>query len=379
MIKLRKNIINFSSEVSRSDWMRRWLYSTNAKDIGILYLYFAIFSGIIMPLKNLAICWRSNLFNWQLAENFNKKRILRDFAQELSLFKRFYREKNSQVGYYLAGLIEADGSIIVPKEDSKNTPTISISFNIIDKPLAICIKNQLGFGSIENIENSNAVRLIIRGKYNILTLVNLINGKFRTPKIEKLHSLIDYINNKWNKTVIPLSLDTGSFDENSWLAGFSDGDASLGINITWPNESINKYGQIRLTFELVQSRINEEHLFKYKIFMNKLSIFFNSKLETHYISKFDRGGKQKAWRARISNKKGATVVVNYFDKFPMFSCKFMNYKDWRLAYDILILKKEHIGGSENKLNTFKKVGEIKNNMNKMRVNFDWSHLKYFYK
>jgi len=36
-------------------------------------------------------------------------------------------------------LIEADGSIIVPQKKSKNTPTISISFNIIDKPLAIYI------------------------------------------------------------------------------------------------------------------------------------------------------------------------------------------------------------------------------------------------
>lgn len=339
-----------------------------------------------MPLQNLAICWEivylnlNSKYKWQSAGNFigyGRWRILRDFTQELSLLSNI---KNNQLGYYLAGLIEADGSIIVPQEYSKNTPTISIIFNIVDKPLAICIRNQLGFGSIENIIEKNAIKLIIRGKHHILTLVSLINGKFRTPKIEKFNNLIDYINNFWlnsEEKLIALNLDTSSFNENSWLAGFSDGDANININLILPSKSKNKYGQIRLTFELVQSRKDIKHLEKYKDFMRTLSIFLQSKLEIHHISKYDRSGKQKAWRARITNKKGATVLVNYFDKFPMFSSKYLNYKDWRIAYDILIVRKEHIG--ENKLDTYKKIEQIKNNMNNKRLIFNWDHLRNFYK
>jgi LAGLIDADG DNA endonuclease family protein len=56
-----------------------------------------------------------------------------------------------------------------------------------------------------------------------------------------------------------------------------------------------------------------------------LSEFLESKLEIHNLSKFERSGKQKAWRARIVNKKGATVLVDYFDRFPLFSSKYLDY------------------------------------------------------
>jgi hypothetical protein len=415
-------------EVSKEDWWRRWLYSTNAKDIGMLYIYFAIFSGIfIMPLINLVIYWDNLIKNYigvvdvfnllmNLIKSVNNFKIctifisvnyLRDFKQELLLlnyldnilikillwkfnllfFRYYYNNKlfklkfsNSQLGYYLAGLIESDGSIIIPKENSKNTPTISIIFHIDDKPLAECICNKLGYGSLETIELNKAVKLHIRGRYSIIDTIWLINGKLRTPKIEKLKELIGYINKNWNKDVKELlyllPLDNSSLISNSWLAGFSDGDANFNISIIWPDNNKSKYGQIKLTFEIVQTRMDKILFNKYKPVMLKIASLCESKLDKHKVSKFDRSGKQDAWRARTVNKKGAYNIVKYFEQYPLFSSKYLNYCDWRCAYTILMINKEHIG--INKLDTYNKIKSIKNKMNKSRINFNWNHLNNFY-
>ena len=99
-----------------------------------------------------------------------------------------------QLGPYLAGLLEGDGSFSIPGLLSGNTPTIYISFNIKDLEFAKFLMDLLG-GSIQMEGNTDqAFRLVFRSKEHILNIIELINGHMRTPKKSQLVKLIEFVN-----------------------------------------------------------------------------------------------------------------------------------------------------------------------------------------
>lgn len=102
-------------------------------------------------------------------------------------------------GHYLAGLIEGDGSLIVPKtiRNQKGKllyPVVKITFVEKDAPLANKIKEVLNGGTLVYSKYSKYLDLLFQDLNSIQKIAVLLNGKMRTPKIEALYRLIDWLN-----------------------------------------------------------------------------------------------------------------------------------------------------------------------------------------
>ncbi|RKF65855.1 putative intron-encoded endonuclease aI4, partial [Golovinomyces cichoracearum] len=127
-----------------------------------------------------------------------------------STYNNIYNYNNLPFAAYLAGLIEGDGTIIVPNtlrspKGKLNYPSIQIVFHLKDLPLALMIQKELGFGSLSRKKGVNAYILTVNNNEGILFVISLLNGNMRTPKINSLYKLIDFYQGNINIEKKPLN------------------------------------------------------------------------------------------------------------------------------------------------------------------------------
>ena len=120
-----------------------------------------------------------------------------------------YKDHVNISGSYLAGLIEGDGYITI----TNNRVILGITFNLKDLPLARFLLANIGQGSIVK-RSGNSVELRFHAKSTLLTIINLINGEFKTPKIVVLHKLIDFLNLKYSLSLEKKPLNTNNLNNN---------------------------------------------------------------------------------------------------------------------------------------------------------------------
>ena len=134
---------------------------------------------------------------------FSALRARTKYTVSSDLLAEYKDLSNTPFSSYLAGLIEGDGSIIVPKTERSpkgvlNYASVQIVFHLKDLPLALIIQKVLGLGSLAKKKGVNAYILTINSYKGLILIVSLLNGNMRTPKIESLYKLIDWLNNSKN-------------------------------------------------------------------------------------------------------------------------------------------------------------------------------------
>jgi hypothetical protein len=345
----------------------------------LLLLALPVLAGepYVVPALNLAICWK-NFLNFivesQSAGNLidlNLLEILREYTPEViccnSILLNASNSSNSSISSlssqeknnynfisYLTGIIEGDGSIIVPKTERSskgklNYPSIQIVFHLKDLPLALLIQKNLGYGSLIRKKGVNVYILYINDKKGILNLVKLLNGNMKTPKINSLYKLIDWLNNKNpNLKITKLPFNTDSLINSAWLSGIIESDGHFSVRTTMKG----KYPKIECKFELSLANIAG---------FLKVSLKNTRENTTH-----------PQYRLRTMSLETNLLLINYLNEYPLFGSKFLDYNDWK---EILNLFNPRFKYSQDNID---KVLDLKSKMNDNRTIFTWNHLNKFY-
>lgn len=287
-------------------------------------------------------------------------------------------ELKLKLGPYLAGLIEADGSFAIHDKDSKAKkylPKILIVFNLNDSPLAEKLISITKVGKLYNKQNQGCVIWHIEKIEDVIKMINIINGYMRTPKIEALYRTIKWFNDFHNTNIEFLGLDNSPINSNAWLAGFTDGDGNFSINLTDRKKRgivTTKRVQAFFRIELRQNYHRDSSLELGGISYFNILSYIARYLGVNLYSR-SRERKDKIFYSYMVisySLESHIKVIEYFDRFPLYSSKYLAYKDWKQVVEQIKLR----AGKPLTVESVLEIEKIKAQFNNKRMKFDFSHL-----
>ena len=249
-------------------------------------------------------------------------------------------------------------------------------FSTADETLAKKLSSITNAGKVYNKNNAGCVIWHIQSTEDVLKIIDIINGYMRTPKIEALHRAINWFNEFDNCSINCLGLDQSSINSNAWLAGFADGDGNFSITLTnrkKRGEITSKRVQAFFRLEIRQTYHRDASVEQggtsYFTILSKIATYLGVNL---YSRAREQNGKVFYSFTVMSHSAASHAkVISYFDRFPLYSSKYLAYKYWCFVVEQTRLR-------AGKALTQKEISEvemIKAQFNSKRKSFDFTHLE----
>lgn len=274
-------------------------------------------------LLNIEICWKIIKFKIlikkylegyiyivimfkyvKISRKLFSETLNNNFSTLFKTFKGIRPSTKTDLGYYLAGLIEGDGHI-----SSQNQ--IVITFHETDVSLAYFLKEIIGYGNINKIKNKKAFNFIVSNKEGLIKIINLINGKIKTDnKFNQLTKLYSRLNNHNIGLLLPI--DKTPLVDNFWLAGFTDADGSLQIKNIKRTRNNKIHESIKLNYQISQ---------KERYVLDLIKNFIGG----GYIGKRIHPKGQISYYYESTSFKNNNKVLEYLNKYNLQSSKYNKY------------------------------------------------------
>ena len=199
----------------------------------------------------------------------------------------------------------------------------------------------------------------------------------RTPKIEALYRLIDWLNARNFSKIVKLGLDSSSLGDNSWLAGFIEADGSFhcgfDFNVNGLANRVRCYmtlSQKQIYRAKLETSLAEKDNSNFYI-MNKIKEFLDVKT-VNEIKRIIQDYIEEAYVVRTNKKSSCEILIDYLKVYPLFSSKHQDFLDWSKAYRIKVSQEfKTLDGTS-------KLLSIKNSMNTKITLFNWDSLNEFF-
>jgi hypothetical protein len=226
--------------------------------------------------------------------------------------KIFSNDNNNEFKYWLAGLIDGDGSLLVNKNQ-----VLSCEVTVHERDVKALFKIKEKYhGSVLKRSHVKAYRWRVSKRWIITKLYIDLNGKLITDgKIKQLKNFSAVLN------IEPIIVDNYNFDmTTAWLSGFIDADGSFTIR--------NNY---TLTISISQKTSGILYSIKEKL-----------KCGNVY---YDKRGN--TFNYAITDLKGIKKMLLYLDKNPLKTTKHIESIIFRKLVQYIELK-YHYKNSPNK-------------------------------